>query len=149
MAIRECGECTVCCLLTHIPQLNKPVYKLCEYCDEDAGCNQYDARPEACKKYLCVWRIEELSESLRPDKCHVMFERLPGNSTYVGLVQPGYEKRWLTQEVQKFTNDKLKKGSAVIVNAVGRKFIKCPDGIKPQKVINDLKTTYAKYIAGF
>lgn len=142
--MNKCGSCTLCCLLTHIPELEKPVYKLCEFCEDGAGCGRYRIRPAACKEYSCVWLSENLPNELRPDLCHVMFERLPGSSTYVGLVKPGHHISWLTDTIQKFVEGKIGSGSAVIVNAKGARFIKGPEGMDTSGVIKELKESYSR-----
>jgi len=144
--MNPCGGCTLCCLLTHIPALGKKVYQRCGQCEEGVGCSDYNGRPRACKAFVCVWRDENLPATLRPDRCHIMFERLPESSTYVGLVKPGYENMWLTKKVQKFTDEKLSEGSAVIVSAAGARVIRCPDGVNPDDVLKDLREAYKNYI---
>lgn len=144
--MNKCGSCTLCCLLTHIPQFDKPVFELCEYCG--TGCNIYMIRPQACREFLCVWASEGLPERLRPDKCNVMFERLPGDSTYVGLVNPGYERSWATPEIQSFARGKNKLGHAVVVTAGKDRFIKCPEGVRERDVMINLKKSYISYVTG-
>lgn len=40
-----------------------------------------------------------MPEEMRPDKIHVMVEKLPDVPVVIALVEPGYNGKWLTDEV--------------------------------------------------
>ena len=75
VAERECGECTACCTVLAVAELNKPAYQACAH--ECGGCGIYNSRPRACRAWCCSWlfgRIEG-DERRRPDKLGLLFTR--------------------------------------------------------------------------
>ena len=73
----ECGECTLCCKLLHIPDMNSPVGVYCAGCDPNVGCNIYDKRPEECRTFQCSWsQMEKAHIDLKPENCGVIFEKV-------------------------------------------------------------------------
>ena len=75
--MRECGECTMCCLLLPIPEAKSEHSKLCSHCVLKKGCNIYNKRPNMCKDFNCNWLLDDtIPEELRPDKCNIIFENI-------------------------------------------------------------------------
>ena len=87
--MRECGECTLCCLVTRVPELEKPEGTMCTFCD--VGCTIYNDRPQSCRAFDCAWLKGAMDEDQRPDKTHVVIETLPDESVVLALIEPGYE----------------------------------------------------------
>lgn len=67
LVVNPCGDCVVCCTYPQIlgPQFNtgklpptadKIMGKQCRYCD-GKSCTVYEARPDVCKGYQCLWRF--------------------------------------------------------------------------------------------
>ena len=69
----SCGECSVCCELFSIKELNKPKQSMCDKCT-GTGCGIYDKRPQTCREYFCFYISENLQEEARPDRCGVLFD---------------------------------------------------------------------------
>ena len=89
--MKECGECTLCCTLTRVPELNKaegvPCSNLCN------GCSIYDIRPPSCSKFQCLWTQDEnMSENLRPDKCGAVLEKIPNEDIVMVLLNGNISK---------------------------------------------------------
>lgn len=73
---RECGDCTVCCIVPAIdrPELQKPPGAVCRNC-QGGACAIYETRPQVCRTYYCGWRrLAMLGEDWRPDKSGVLIE---------------------------------------------------------------------------
>lgn len=87
--MRECGECTLCCTVLRVPELDKPENTKCSNCA--VGCTIYNDRPQSCVDFNCGWLQGALDEDQRPDKSHVVIETLPDESVVLALVEPGYE----------------------------------------------------------
>ena len=72
---RTCGDCTACCTVLAVEELRKPMRWACEHvaCD---GCRAYEARPQACRDFNCLWLRGAISgdESRRPDNLGVLFD---------------------------------------------------------------------------
>lgn len=77
MAARECGECTACCDVMIVPELNKPANKTCKYAD--GGCRMYEHRPTTCKDWNCLWISGEFRDRDRPDKSGFVSWMMPAS----------------------------------------------------------------------
>lgn len=74
----KCGECTACCYAFQVDEVDKGPCQECKY--NDNGCTIYETRPQTCKDYECAWLGQpDAPEELRPDKCGVIFTKMPGN----------------------------------------------------------------------
>lgn len=81
----ECGECTVCCTLSVVKELNKKAGETCKHCINNS-CGIYGSHPQECKDFECAY-IESgtTNVSLRPDKSNVMFFK-KSDRIFVGAV---------------------------------------------------------------
>ncbi|MFN8858221.1 MAG: hypothetical protein ACK50P_21815 [Planctomycetaceae bacterium] len=83
---RACGDCTACCLLLAVVELNKPMRFACDH-QGQGGCRIYSDRPPTCREFDCGWRRGEVptGDDWRPDRRGVM---------HVGWTeQPGGQRR--------------------------------------------------------
>lgn len=69
----DCGDCTVCCSLFAIKELDKSRHEDCSHCT-GTGCGIYDTRPQTCRDYKCFFISENLSEEARPDRCGMLLD---------------------------------------------------------------------------
>src|SRR5580698_506018 len=64
---RSCRNCTMCCKLLRIAELNKPINSWCPHCDVGTGCKIYDARPAECADFYCGYLVNSrFGEHWRP-----------------------------------------------------------------------------------
>jgi hypothetical protein len=139
----ECNGCTLCCLLTDLPILEKPAGVMCKHCTSNE-CGIYQDRPKACRDFLCAYRTEDMPDAMHPNNCHIMLEKVDGCDTYVGTVDPKYRGAWVSEAVNEFVDEKVKQGISVVI--VGdKKYIKSPDGIEQKDVINELAKAYGQW----
>ena len=89
---RECGECTLCCIVPAIdkPEMQKVPSSVCRHCDGH-GCTIYEARPQTCRTYYCGWRwLELFPDDWRPDKSGILAqlenEVAPQFNSPVGII---------------------------------------------------------------
>lgn len=127
---RKCGDCTLCCTLTTVPELGKPTNFQCMHCAK--GCSIYERRPQSCRDFQCAWLRGEMPQWMRPDKVHVMIER-KSDHFVLAVPERGHEKTWRVDKV----NDMLiktyqKNGTAVVSLPDGRALI--PDGHSAEEV---------------
>ena len=104
---RDCGGCTVCCVLPNIdkPEIQKQSGARCVHC-VGAGCAIYDSRPEVCRGFYCAWRtVDIFGDAWRPDISGVMpmieTEGIPENFEYatgISLMLTGNTNRILRQK---------------------------------------------------
>lgn len=85
VAGRDCGDCTVCCIVPAIddPDIQKRSGTPCRHCRAHAldgrvtdsaapGCTAYDTRPGVCRSFHCAWRyLADLDDGWRPDRSQV------------------------------------------------------------------------------
>ena len=88
--MNECGDCSVCCNIFTIKELNKKEKTNCSHLCE-SGCKIYSTRPRACSSFECVFLKSDWPVELRPDKSGVIIANYPF----------GYQAIRLTNEVSK------------------------------------------------
>ena len=69
---RHCGECTACCTILGVPELEKPRYTACEH-DTGKSCGIYEKRPGSCRSFKCVWLQGLVPIEERPDKTGIIW----------------------------------------------------------------------------
>jgi hypothetical protein len=112
----ECGECTLCCTLLPIKELNKPMNTPCVHCDK--GCTIHATKPMSCSEFYCAYRQNDKAHiSMRPDKCGVIFEKL-SDSIMLGTCKPGYK---LTKQMYGQIQFSTKEGFTIVMNELGGK----------------------------
>lgn len=55
---RDCGSCSLCCILPDIAEFDKPANQPCSHCLSGGGCNAYETRPATCRDFFCLWRTD-------------------------------------------------------------------------------------------
>jgi hypothetical protein len=145
--MKLCNGCTLCCYLIEVVALSKDRYRLCEHGLKD-GCGVHPDRPEACRKFFCRWAVEHWPEELRPDRCHVVFERLPNCATYVALVDPRHPDAIGGKAIDQKVNEIVDRGVAVLANMRHKTAIKAPKGVDTVQIISELKDAYEAYVGG-
>lgn len=99
--MKDCGSCSLCCKLLDVPGL-AVAGQWCPHCKPGTpggGCTIHDHRPEACLGFDCFWRAESWPDWLRPDRCRVMFEALPGVETILISVEPSRPDAWKDKKI--------------------------------------------------
>lgn len=132
--MRTCGECTACCTLAYVPELDKPENVTCKNCVN--GCSIYTSRPTSCVTYECEWLKGSMSEDMRPDKSGVMIEVYP--LMVAALMLPNGQIKDIPQEILDKFDSYLEEGKPVIATG---KFAKLPKGMQPSDALQRLKQT--------
>lgn len=112
----ECGDCTVCCTLSAVSELNKKVGEQCFFC-VDNGCEIYGDHPQVCKDFECAYLQGGTNIELRPDKCGVMFFK-KNDRIFCGMTVPGLKA---TDLAKGQINSFLKQGYSVVLLKLGEK----------------------------
>ena len=71
---RSCGSCRGCCKPFVVPEVGKYDAMWCPKSTPCNGCSIYATRPEACKKFACIWLNGLGEESDRPDILGVVMD---------------------------------------------------------------------------
>ncbi len=71
---RSCGECSLCCKLLGISELDKPAGKWCPHCRPGSQrCLVYEARPRTCRTYACGWLVNpKFDDAWYPARCKIV-----------------------------------------------------------------------------
>lgn len=143
--MRDCGRCAWCCYFPTAPELNKPTNEWCKHCDIGKGCSIYKDRPLSCKQFECLWyKQNQIPESLRPDKCGVMFE-LPDNClTYVGYADPMTPDAWQEPNVLNLIKKINEAGHSVLIHGE-KNYCFVADGMTLDDVKQDIDRAILMY----
>jgi hypothetical protein len=116
---QECGGCNVCCDVLEIKDVNSKANEMCQHCDIGVGCKIYEARPEPCKDFKCLWlQMERVHMDLRPDNCGVMFEKI-ADDIILGCTSGKFNQDLVLRQIGAFNSEGI---SVVVFNhAVKRK----------------------------
>lgn len=140
--MKDCGECAVCCKFLEIPCLQKKADEWCLHCKPGTyhACSIYEDRPEDCINFHCFWRAESWPDWLRPDKCGVLFEALPGVYTIMVSTDKSEPDAWKKKEIVKVILKLKSKGRPVIVRTKNNTEFFIPNGWTMQRVMGELKS---------
>jgi hypothetical protein len=73
---RSCGECSMCCKLLKIDEIeiSKPANQWCKHCRPGAGgCMIYDDRPPVCHGFACLWLVDPtLNDEWKPSHSKIV-----------------------------------------------------------------------------
>ena len=139
--MKECGNCALCCKLLNVPGVCDQGTQ-CRYADttrNGGACRIYNGRPKVCSGYNCFWRAESWPESLRPDRCNVIFEALPGVKTVLVSVEPSQPDAWKKNEIMKVIEILVKKGRPLVLKTKNDSMMFIPDGMNKEEVLQDIK----------
>jgi hypothetical protein len=95
----HCGECTMCCKLPDIPELEKPPGQWCRHCAVGSGCTIYEARPRPCRDFTCLWLESQaehnpLPAALRPDRSKMVLTFTEDRRDVLGYCDPASPHAW-------------------------------------------------------
>lgn len=136
--MKECGGCTLCCKLIDVPGL-AGAGKWCPNCKPGDGCQIYDDRPNVCLGFDCFWRAENWPDSLRPDRCKVLFEALPGVRTILVSIDPDRPDAWKKKEILKVIEKLRSKGRPLVLKTKNDSEMFIPNGWSQEAVLKEIK----------
>jgi hypothetical protein len=77
---RECGDCTLCCKLVPVKEIDKPANTRCKHQRQIKGCLVYHTNkmPFSCHVWNCRWLVNADTHDLaRPDRSHYVIDMMP------------------------------------------------------------------------
>lgn len=90
---RDCGSCSLCCILPDIAEFDKPPNQPCRHCLAGGGCDAYVVRPATCRDFFCLWRTDPtLDAAWNPSESRMMLYSQGPQLTV--LVEPGAGAIW-------------------------------------------------------
>ena len=102
---RECGGCTACCFTHSVARAGIPVTKMfewCGHCTQGVGCSIYENRPGSCRTYKCLWLLDSLDESMRPDRWGIVIDiwEVPGEELKLANFWECVKGRFAAPDIQ-------------------------------------------------
>lgn len=84
-----------------VQELEKPANTWCTHCDKGVGCRIYEARPQSCREYECLWLRSQafdhpMPPALRPDRSHVVMGTINNGNDVILYVPPEHPDAWQT-----------------------------------------------------
>ena len=140
--MKECGECALCCKLLEVPGLAAGG-QWCPHCVpglKTGCCTIHHDRPEFCSGWHCFWRAESWPDWLRPDRCKVIFEALPGVITILISVEPSSPDAWKKKGILEVIEKLRRKGRPLVVKTQNDSEMFIPKGGSKEDVLRDIKT---------
>jgi hypothetical protein len=78
---RECGGCSLCCVVLRVPELDKLGGEACRHLRAEGGCGIHAERPRICRSYRCLWLQGGFREEDRPDRLGAVVDLLTEGAT--------------------------------------------------------------------
>ena len=130
----NCGECLVCCTLLPIDELNKSIGTVCQHYNN--GCTIYCSKPKVCTDFVCAYlESSNTPESLRPDKCGIMFFKKT-ERIFSGVLVPGTQ---ITDTARGQIKSFNKQGYSVVLLSTEKDepYIMLADEHKSTEILNE------------
>lgn len=151
--MRACGNCTYCCKVVAVTELDKPPGRWCPHCDIGKGCTIYADRPAGCQAFECFWlqsgnfapgqELYVMPDEMRPDRIKVVFGGTQGGHMAMVYVDPATPDQWKDNKLAHAFIEKLRAAfSVVIVCGDQRKLLPAytPQGQRDLERLVQLKT---------
>lgn len=94
--MRACGSCSLCCKVMGVPEV-KSRHDWCPHVDKGKGCKIYDARPDRCREFSCLWLTQSYLDEARwfplTSRIVVDLRVTPDASFLCFVVDPAYPLR--------------------------------------------------------
>ncbi len=92
---RSCGTCTLCCKVYDVPAAGATAGNWCPNCLPGRGCKIYDARPQQCRDFLCLWMTQDfLGPEWKPEKARFVLTMDAATRWLFVQADPGAAQAW-------------------------------------------------------
>ena len=92
---KACGDCSFCCKVLEIEELEKPAGPWCPFCLDGHGCSTYPTRPDVCREFECLWKGDRgLTPLLRPDRVGTLLMEDSESEDYLAVCDPAAPLAW-------------------------------------------------------
>jgi uncharacterized protein len=115
---KACGTCSMCCKVLEIEELRKPAGPACKNCIVGGGCRIYEARPNVCREFECVWKGDRgMSLQLRPDRVGTILIEDEDTTEYQAVCDPDEPFAWRRPLMFQHLVSMAKSGRIVVAKA--------------------------------
>jgi hypothetical protein len=138
-AAKQCGDCSLCCKLLRIPELNKPKDEWCPNFAHRIGCRIYADRPPSCRDFSCRWLVDStMGPEWKPSLCKMVLDAKP--RLLVVHADPAVTKPWRAEPysstLKRLAAQGLTRGTLVMVMERRRSIVILPDREVDLGIIN-------------
>jgi hypothetical protein len=93
---RSCGDCSMCCKIMRVDELDKPQGVWCRHCAPGkGGCTIHETRPFVCRDYRCGWLISsDIGPEWQPSICKMVINFEKDMIRISVHVDPGHPAAW-------------------------------------------------------
>jgi len=129
-AQRQCGDCSLCCKVLAIPELEKPKDQWCPNFAAGSGCRIYPDRPPSCRDFVCRWLVDPtMGPEWKPSHCKLVLDAKPG--LLVVHADPAVSKPWRVEPyhsvLKRLAAQGLTRGTLVMAMERRRSIVILPD----------------------
>jgi hypothetical protein len=119
-AERTCGDCTLCCKVLGVKELEKPTGQYCQHAVKSKGCGIYDSRPETCRSFRCMWLMGLWPMWAKPNKVHGVPGLTDSQKHFIIWEDPGYPGV-ASEELKDVIKNLIADGTRVVIVGCGDK----------------------------
>jgi hypothetical protein len=128
--IRQCGDCSLCCKVLGIPELDKPKDAWCPNFAAGAGCRIYEDRPPSCHNFSCRWLNDlTMGPEWKPSVCKMVLDSRPHMLTV--HVDPAVNRPWRAEPyysvLRRLAAQGLTRNVIVLIMEKRRSMVMMPD----------------------
>jgi hypothetical protein len=130
---KSCGDCSLCCKLMNVPELDKPPNIWCRHAVMGKGCGIYEARPPVCRGFFCRWTEDpSLGPEWKPTKSKMVLAH-HGEDRLTVYVDPGAKGAWRREpylsRLVAMARAGLEKNGILKIVENGRTLVILPQGV--------------------
>ena len=127
---RQCGDCSLCCKVLGIPELDKAKDHWCPNFTAGTGCRIYADRPPSCHDFVCRWLADPtMGPEWKPSVCKMVLDAKP--RLLVVHVDPAVTRPWRAEPyfsvLKRLAAQGLTRGTLVMVMERRRTIVILPD----------------------
>jgi hypothetical protein len=113
---RQCGDCSLCCKVIAVTELNKHAGEWCKHVKPNKqGCTVYDMRPESCQGFQCGWLLGWIPDEYSPRKARVVFMGDDDERVLTVFEDPKGPSPTDEPKLKKVLSEMLLKGSVLVI----------------------------------
>ena len=146
---KSCGECSLCCKLLGINELQKRPNSWCQHVVKGHGCGIYATRPHSCTIFECMWLLSpDAPEEHRPDKVHAFWahmessnpdipaDQLPKGELITLYIDPGYPLAHTEEPLLGMAQQLFRRGFRVLALCGNKGWARMGDGWQQVKLVS-------------
>lgn len=150
---RSCGECSLCCKLYDVTELEKPKGIWCKHCTPGKGCGIHASAPQTCRIFNCLWLADaQFPADWRPDRSKFVLTVVPGSNHVRGQVDPAGRHIWqqkpYIEGLRSLAQRLLEQQKLLVMYVDLDATVVTPDGPLPVGRIHEGETMRVEQVAG-